>query len=214
MKADILEQVVEEYLQHRGYFTMHNVRFKPRREHPAWKERKDDVSSDVDVLGINPLKHGSERVWVVSCKAWQSGFHAISKMAALEKSVALAPADEPENGSKFRPRAPWKFFRELSVPKWSEAFRNRVFEVTGQGEFHYFLAVTRLIGDASVWTDSPLIKTNLANNPFGFLTMETMWTEVLERLGTTPAATSIGRLGQLLKAARLSHSSSGRKRRK
>ena len=111
MNADILEQVVEEYLQHRGYFTMHNVRFKPDRKHAAWNEKEDCVSSDVDVVGANPLHRGAERVWVISCKAWQSGFHARSKMAALEKSISIPSTNETVGSVKFRPRAAWKFFR-------------------------------------------------------------------------------------------------------
>ena len=35
MKEDVLEQVVEDYLQSRGYFTRHNVRFKPAPDHAA-----------------------------------------------------------------------------------------------------------------------------------------------------------------------------------
>ncbi len=34
MKEDILEQLVDDYLQMRGYFTRHNVKFKPRTSHP------------------------------------------------------------------------------------------------------------------------------------------------------------------------------------
>ena len=33
-KEDILEQIVEEYLTHRGYFVRHNIKFKPRDELP------------------------------------------------------------------------------------------------------------------------------------------------------------------------------------
>lgn len=199
MKADILEQVVEEYMQHRGYFTMHNVRFRPARTHLDWEEKKDDVTSDVDVLGVNPLKQGSDRVWVVSCKAWQSGFNSESKLEALEKSVpsTLATAHARKG------RAMWKYFRELSIPKWSEAFRSKILEVTGQHEFSYFIAVTRLVGDPKAWGHSKLVAKNLGNNPFAFLTMETMWNEVLNNQSTTPSATSIGRLAQLLKAARV-----------
>ncbi len=29
MKEDVLEQIVDDYLQLNGYFTVHNVRFKP-----------------------------------------------------------------------------------------------------------------------------------------------------------------------------------------
>ena len=34
MKEDILEQIVDDYLQFKGYFTTHNVRFKPDPSHP------------------------------------------------------------------------------------------------------------------------------------------------------------------------------------
>jgi hypothetical protein len=33
-KEDILEQIVEEYLLHEGYFGRHNIKFLPRRDHP------------------------------------------------------------------------------------------------------------------------------------------------------------------------------------
>jgi hypothetical protein len=29
MKEDVLEQLVDDYLMHQGYFTRHNIRFKP-----------------------------------------------------------------------------------------------------------------------------------------------------------------------------------------
>ena len=34
-KEDILEQIVEEYLIHQGYFVQHNLKFLPRRDHPV-----------------------------------------------------------------------------------------------------------------------------------------------------------------------------------
>ena len=33
-KEDILEQIVEEYLVHKGYFVQHNLKFLPRKDHP------------------------------------------------------------------------------------------------------------------------------------------------------------------------------------
>lgn len=33
MKEDILEQMVDEYLQHKGYFTRHNIKFRPAGDH-------------------------------------------------------------------------------------------------------------------------------------------------------------------------------------
>jgi hypothetical protein len=32
MKEDVLEQIVDDYLQMQGYFTTHNVRFNPPRD--------------------------------------------------------------------------------------------------------------------------------------------------------------------------------------
>ncbi len=54
MKEDILEQVVDDYLQARGFFTRHNIKFKPRKDHPAFNSKNDSVPSDIDVMGINP----------------------------------------------------------------------------------------------------------------------------------------------------------------
>ena len=201
MKEDILEQVVEEYLQHKGYFTRHNVRFKPSRAHPDWEARKDEVTSDVDVVGLNPNLHGADRVWVVSCKSWQSGFDAKAKMTGLRISLGL-PVDGVVRAARTG-RAHWKYYRELAKPKWSEAFRARVQEISAQAEFKYSLAVTRLKGDPDIWIDSDIVKANLAGNPFSFLTMKEMWQEVVSDVGTTPSATSIGRLAQLLNAAKI-----------
>jgi len=74
---------------------------------------------------------------------------------------------------------------------------------TGTDKFTYFLAVTRLTGDASAWENDPTIHENLRGNPFRFLTLETMWSSVLSTVTTTPAASEMGRLAQLLKAAGL-----------
>jgi hypothetical protein len=34
MKEDILEQLVDDYLKFNGFFTVHNVKFKPAVIHP------------------------------------------------------------------------------------------------------------------------------------------------------------------------------------
>ncbi len=126
---------------------------------------------------------------VVSCKAWQAGFDATAKLAEL-------------NGTKKNPkRETWRHFRELWIPKWSEAFRSVITELTGEEVFTYRIAVTQLRGDAAAWSSDPTIGTNLPGCPVGFLTLEEMWSTMLAELGTTPAASEIGRLAQLLKAA-------------
>src|SRR4051794_6055007 len=47
MKEDVLEQVVEDYLQLCGYFTRHNLRFKPGRDAPGFVSSQDSVPSDI-----------------------------------------------------------------------------------------------------------------------------------------------------------------------
>ena len=49
-KEDVLEQIVEDYLQHRGYFTVHNIRFRPDPAQPDYVTNQDAVYSDVDVV--------------------------------------------------------------------------------------------------------------------------------------------------------------------
>jgi hypothetical protein len=82
MKEDVLEQIVDDYLQMQGYFTTHNVRFNPPKdEHYVAKD--DSVPSDIDVVGLHPKLTGPDRVMVVSCKSWQSGFAAPLILAQL-----------------------------------------------------------------------------------------------------------------------------------
>ncbi len=74
-KEDILEQIVEEYLLHMGYFVRHNLKFRPQKGDRGFNSRQHSNHSDIDVIGIHPLKTGIERVVVVSCKSWQQGFN-------------------------------------------------------------------------------------------------------------------------------------------
>lgn len=191
MKEDVLEQIVDDYLQFDGYFTIHNVRFRPRPDHPDYVRADDSVPSDVDVVGYNPRRRGRARVVVVSCKSWQGGFDATAKLAELRGE------------KKNRKRATWRHFRELWIPKWSEAFRDAISERTGQRDFTYRIAVTRLKGDVDAWGKDLRIKQNLAGCSVGFLPLGQMWPRMLAELTTTPAPSEIGRLAQLLKAAGL-----------
>jgi hypothetical protein len=100
MKEDVLEQVVDDRLKFGGYFTTHNVGFKPRADRADYVAAQDSVGSDVDVVGYHPCKEGVDRVLVVSCKAWQAGFDATAKLAELR-------------GEKKNPkRETWRHFRE------------------------------------------------------------------------------------------------------
>jgi hypothetical protein len=191
MKEDVLEQIVDDYLKLRGYFTIHNVKFKPSPEHEAYNRSKDSVFSDIDVIGVNPRLRGISRVWAVSCKAWQSGFDANHILNQL-------------NGkAKQGKREAWKYYRELWEPRWSEAFRQEVITRTGAKRFRYSIAVTHLKGDGAAWARDPRIRSNLAGSSFSFLTLEEMWMEYLGAIGTAPQPSAIGRLAQVLKAAKL-----------
>jgi hypothetical protein len=100
----------------------------------------------------------------------------------------------------------WRAHRELWVSKWSEAFRAAIYDLTGQTTFAYRLAVTRLRTPVDGWSADPTIVKNLAGSTFGVLTLEDMWSTVLAGVTRTPAASEMGRLAQLLKAAGLTAS--------
>lgn len=194
MKEDVLEQIVDDYLQMEGYFTTHNVRFKPTQHQEGYESKLDSVPSDVDVVGYHPTLTGPDKVVVVSCKAWQTGFHADRILAQLR-----GEAPNPK-----RPR--WLSFRELWSPKWAAAFIGEIEKLTGTDRFTYYLAVTRVVGDTAAWGNDPTIQQNLRGNPLIFLPLETMWARVVTTVTTTPAASEMGRLAQLLKAAGLTAS--------
>ena len=118
-KEDILEQIVEELLVHNGYVVRDNIEFVPRRDHPDFVANRDSNHGDIDILAHHPLKQGDDKVVVVSCKSWQGGFNPATEIAALEQ------------GKTIRGREAWQGFRELSVPKWSDAFRAAIRRETG-----------------------------------------------------------------------------------
>src|SRR5689334_9857470 len=130
MKEDILEQLADDWLQSRGYFTRHNLKFKPRPDHAEFAMQQDCVPSDIDVIGIHPRREGDERVVVVGCKSWQDGFDARAMLGAIK------------TGRKVAGREAWRGFRELVRPKWSEAFMSAIESATGTRRFQYFTAVT------------------------------------------------------------------------
>ncbi len=131
--------------------------------------------------------------YLISCKAWQDGFNTSTELAALR------------SGRKSHGKDAWKSFRELWIPKWSEAFHATITNLTGEKTFVYQIAVTRLRGKATArtWSADPTIKANLRGCELRFLSLEEMWGTLLTELTTVPASSEIGRLAQLLKAAGL-----------
>lgn len=188
-KEDILEQLVEEYLLHEGYFVQHNIKFRPLDSHPEFVRKSDSNHSDIDVLGMHPLRRGAGRVVAVSCKSWQSGFNPAAELEAIEKNKIISGRER------------WKPFRELVVPKWSEAFVGKIEEMTGTRKFTYITAVTRINGDKKQWEQHLPFGVALGGNPIQVLDMRTLLATVIPKLTTTVANTSIGRTLQLIKAA-------------
>lgn len=188
-KEDILEQVVEEYLIHKGYFVQHNLKFIPRKDHPNFVRNQDSNHSDIDVVGFHPKHDGVQKVVVVSCKSWQEGFNPSSELDAILY-------DKVRRG-----RQAWQAFRELTIPKWSEAFVDAVYDATGTKQFTYVLAVTRLRGDRIVWEQEQRFRDAIGGNPIKLLTFREMVAEIQAELTTTLAATEVGRMLQLFSAA-------------
>lgn len=188
-KEDILEQIVEEYLVHKGYFVQHNIKFLPRKDHPDFVLNQDSNHSDIDVIGFHPLIEGDRKVVAVSCKSWQSGFNPAAEIRAIE------------TGKIRRGRKAWQAFRELTVPKWSEGFVRAVSNATGSPHFTYITAVARLAGDKAIWENHQPFRDALGGNPLVLLTFREMVTEIQGKLTTTLASTEIGRMLQMFLAA-------------
>jgi len=193
MKEDILEQLVDDYLQYKGYFTLHNVKFRPEKnsEHYEYNSQKDSVHSDIDVVGINPTKEGFERTYVVTCKSWQFGLSPSKFIAVLEKG----------DDNKYGSRPAWKYFRELIVPKWSLAFNRKIEDLTGSAIFTYLLAVTKLNGQRDQWENYPRFKNSLNGNPIRILTVNEILKDLYPKIRTAVATSEIGRLLQIIKAS-------------
>lgn len=192
MKEDILEQLVDEYLMHKGYFTMHNVKFKPSAQDAEYVSKQDSVASDIDVVAIHPCKDGPDRVIVVSCKSWQGGF---DPKAAVDNIVQ----NKMSSG-----REAWRGFRELCSPKWSRAFMAAVEAATGTRSFTYWTAVTTIRSNRSkeVWEENADFRRAIEGNPIRLISFADMLDDVWGKLSTTPAATELGRMIQLMKASK------------
>lgn len=163
----------------------------PRKDHPDFVTSKDSNHSDIDVLAIHPKLSGPEAVIAVSCKSWQQGFNPASEIAAIDGDKVV------------RGRKAWQAFRELCVPKWSEAFIAAVREATGREEFTYALAIAHVRGDKGVWENHQPFLDALGGNPIKVITFQDMIEEIYEQLGTTLAATEVGRMLQMFRAAKI-----------
>ena len=189
MKEDILEQLVDNYLQHKGYFTRHNVKFKPLPTAVGFVANDDRVDSDVDGVGFNPMLKNPERIFIVNCKSWQSGFDLSHWIDGIEHNKI------------YNDREAWKPFRELVKKKWADALINKISDLTGTESFTNVTAVAKLKGPESEWTEYEMFKQNLRGNPIIFLTLEQILQDLFTNTNTTLAASDVGRLLQVIKAS-------------
>lgn len=192
MKEDILEQLVEDYLNLRGYFTLSNVKYKPSQDDPEYKAHKDSVHSDIDVIGFKPGETGPKAVYVVSCKSWQSGFWAEWEIDTITNKKEIAGRER------------WKAYRELTNDKWARALKNKVKELTGSKAFTHVIACT-YCGDPEnkrAWVGNEVFKKRLTNH-LEIWTVREMFSYIYKNTNTTPENTDIGRLIQVLKAAKI-----------
>ena len=178
---------------HEGYFTRHNIKFRPERTAKGYSSKLDSVPSDIDVIGIHPRYQGQKRVMVATCKAWQEGFDVANELKQLRDPKGIIAG-----------RPAWKSFRELVNAKWSYAFRKKVQEVTGSRKFTYLLVVTHAINieRRHLWEDDREFQRAIGGNPIKILTLSEMLDRLSKALTMTPAASEIGRSLQLMKAAK------------
>ncbi|MBX3163211.1 MAG: hypothetical protein KF900_01915 [Bacteroidetes bacterium] len=205
MKEDVLEQIIEDWLlSQSGTFTKHNVKYRPSKTELDYNSKADSSHSDIDVLAVHLNESGKKRVSVVSCKSWQQGFNPMSWHDALINN----PSDK-----KFANKKVWKSFRELVIPKWSNAFREKIYEETQSYDFTYYIAIAKLSGgkEAEVYKSvfeteksflSLLKKNTNSKVEIKIITVNELLDEFFNKPNsTTLEATLVGRFMQVLKAS-------------
>ena len=189
MKEDILEQLVDDYLKSQGYFTSHNIKFKPDPNHKDFVKNQDSVASDIDILAVHPKKRGPEMVVAVTCKSWQDGLNPKALIKAIQTDGVV--------GGKVA----WKSFRELTKDKWSKAYCEKIEEMTGSKKFTYWTAVTKINGDPTVWETHKEFRAKLKGNKIVVKTVRQLLDEMHSLIGTTVEPSQVGRLLQVIKAS-------------
>jgi hypothetical protein len=185
MTNDILEQITEDYLREDGYFTQHNISYRPKN----FKQ----TPSDIDIMAVHPTRKGVDKVVVVSCKSWQSGL----SIPALLRDLTDNPTKRIQGKSRI------KLFREIADRAWSKAMAEKVYKLTGQKTFTFYITATHIKGDRRAWEEFKMFKKNLPNCGIKLLSMQEMITKIVKQKQDTrmPVYSELGRLLQLIKAA-------------
>jgi hypothetical protein len=178
-KEDIFEKLVEEFLLHKGYFVRHNVRFLPRKDRSDFISNQDSSHSNIDLLGFNPKAQSPNRVWAVSCKTWQGGFCPEAELRNIVEKKMV------------RGREAWRPYRQFTSPKWSEAFIQAIENVTGERQFTYILAVTKVVGSKTVWETNPDFLKAMNGNAIRIIEFSDMLRDIYLSLKATLAGTEV-----------------------
>jgi len=142
MKEDILEQIAEDYYSKKvGYFTKHNIKFRPSKEEPIYIAKYDSVHSDIDLITIDTNERN--KIITVSCKSWQGGFNISKFKNTLEYALNNQPT------KTIGKKDDWCAFRELCIDRWTNSFlkilRNELNVVdTQEIELEYVILCTKI----------------------------------------------------------------------
>ena len=142
MKEDILEQIAEDFYSKKvGYFTKHNIKFRPSEKEPNYIAKYDSVNSDIDLIIIDT--HERNKIITVSCKSWQGGFNILEYKITLEDALNNQPSKTTGK------RDAWCAFRELCIHRWTNSFlkilRNELNVVdTQEIELEYVILCTKI----------------------------------------------------------------------
>jgi hypothetical protein len=208
MKEDILEQLVEDWLICQpGWFVKHNIKFRPLPTAEGYMSKQDSVHSDIDILAISGTLQGQERVRAITCKSWQNGFDPRLTLNTLESEATYNV-----RSTEFQAREKWKSYRELVSRKWTQAFIDKIESETGQRDFVYYIAVTKLRGkpeSRKILEESAIIRERFARErsqmSLRVLPVDEIIQNVLSRQACKETSavenTDVGRLIQILRAA-------------
>lgn len=160
MKEDILEQIAEDFYSKKvGYFTKHNIKFRPSKKESTYIAKYDSVHSDIDLIIIDT--HERNKIITVSCKSWQGGFDILKYKNTVEDALNKQPSKTTGK------RDDWCAFRELCIHRWTNSFlkilRNELNVVdTQEIELEYVILCTKItrgsLKDKSDFENSEAIK--------------------------------------------------------
>jgi len=142
MKEDKLEQIAEDFYSKKiGYFTKHNIKFRPSEKESTYIAKYDSVYSDIDLIIIDA--HKRNKIITVSCKSWQGGFNISKFKNTLENALNDQPIKTTGR------RDDWCAFRELCIHRWTNLFlkilRNELNVVdTKEIELEYVILCTKI----------------------------------------------------------------------